>query len=151
MTLRRQNPSPTLGEHCVPSPDAKTRSGAEGGSSKRHFYRPLPKEFRHDGFEYHQTAREGSAAIYEQIWNGCGNAAVCYEVVLIWRRKGFQIGDRFVEPAEVYPNSEGWGVDGWTAEDKQAAFRKLQTLVVERARTFRAKRSAAVSSHIESE
>jgi hypothetical protein len=72
----------------------------------------LAKEFRHDGFEYHQTAREKSAAIYEKIWNGCANAAVCYEVVLIGRHKGFQIGDRFVEPAEVYPNSEAWGVDG---------------------------------------
>jgi hypothetical protein len=90
----------------------------------------LPKEFRGDGFDYRQIAREGSAAIYEQIWNSYANAALCYEVVRIRRRKGFQIGDRVVQPAEVYPNSEAWGVDGWTAEDKEAAFRKLRAIAV---------------------
>jgi len=127
MTARRQEPPPTIAEHpVVPLPAEKTRAGAEGGSSKRHFYKPLPKEFRHHGFDYRQIARERSAAIYQQIWISCFNAAVCYEVVRIRRREGFHIGDRFVEPAEVYPNSEAWGVDGWTAEDKDTAFRKFR-------------------------
>jgi hypothetical protein len=33
-----------------------------------------------------------------------------------------------VEPAEVYPNSEAWGVDGFTLTDKEAAFAKLSEL-----------------------
>jgi len=82
-------------------------------------------------------------AIYEQIWNCCSNPAVCYEVIRIRHREGFQIGDRFVEPAEVYPNSEAWGVDSWTMQDKVAAFRKLREAVVEPAGTFRGKRSGA--------
>ena len=32
------------------------------------------------------------------------------------------IGGRFIEPAEVYPNSEAWGVDGFTLTDKDATF-----------------------------
>ena len=89
----------------------------------------MPKEFRRDGFLYQQIAREGNAAVYEQSWSGCPNPSVCYEVIRIRRRDGFQIGDRFVEAAEVYPNSEAWGVDGFTFRDKDAAFTKLGTLV----------------------
>ena len=32
----------------------KTSATAEGGSKKGHFYKPLPKEFRRDGFNYRQ-------------------------------------------------------------------------------------------------
>jgi hypothetical protein len=73
-----------------------------------------------------QVAREGNAAIYEQTWSDCHNPSVCYEVIRIRRRDGFQIGSRFVEPAEVYPNSESWGVDGFTVTDKGAVFAKLR-------------------------
>jgi hypothetical protein len=89
----------------------------------------LPKEFRHDGFTYRQTAREGNAAIYEQTWNGCLDPSVSYEVIRIRRRDGFQINGRFVEPAEVYPNSEAWGIDGFTLTNEDAAFAKLRDLV----------------------
>ena len=49
----------------MPPVTAKTRATAEGGTKKGH-YKPLPKEFRRDGFNYRQIAREGNAAIYEQ-------------------------------------------------------------------------------------
>jgi hypothetical protein len=72
--------------------------------------------------------REGNAAIYEQTFTGCSNPSVCYEVVRIRRREGFHIGARFVEPAEVYPNSEAWGLDGFTVTDRDAAFARLREL-----------------------
>jgi hypothetical protein len=109
-------------------PSRKTRARAEAGSKKGHSYRPLPKEFWRDGFTYRQIAREGDVAIYEQAWSGCSNPSVCYEVVRIRRREGFQIDGRFVEPAEVYPTSESWGVDGFTFTDKEAAFAKLREI-----------------------
>lgn len=43
-------------------------------------------------------------------------------------RDGFQIDGRFVEPAEIYPKAEAWGVDGSTFTDKDAAFAKLQEI-----------------------
>jgi hypothetical protein len=46
--------------------------------------------------------------------------------VRIRRREGFEIDGRFVEPAEVYPNSDAWGVDGFTFTNKDAAFAKLR-------------------------
>jgi hypothetical protein len=92
----------------------KTRARAEAGSKKQRSYKPLPTQFRRERFNYRQIAREGDAAIYEQTWSGCSSPSVCYEVVRICRREGFQIDGRFVESAEVYPNSEAWGVDGFT-------------------------------------
>ena len=110
----------------IAPPVPKTLATAEGGSEKPRFYKPLPKEFRRDGFAFRQIARQGNAAIYEQRWTGCAEPSVCYEVIRIRRREGFEIGGRWVPPAEVYPNSEAWGVDGFTLSDKDAAFAKLR-------------------------
>ncbi len=112
----------------IQRPVPKTRATAEGGGKKRDSCKPLPRRFRREGFDYRQIAREGNAAIYEQTWSGCAESSVCYEVIRIRRREGFQIDGRFVEPAEVYPKSEAWGVDGFTLTDKDAAFAKLREL-----------------------
>ena len=103
----------------------KASATAEGGNKKSR-YKSLPKEFRRNGFAFQQIARQGNAAIYEQRWTGCTEPSVCYEVIRIRRREGFEIGGRWVPPAEVYPNSEAWGVDGFTLSDKDAAFAKLR-------------------------
>ena len=110
----------------IPSLCPKTRATAEAWGKKGRSYKPLPIRLRRDGFDYRQIARERDAAIYEQRWSGPSNASVCYEVIRIRRREGFQIDGRFVEPAEVYPNSEAWGVDGFTLTDKDAALAKLK-------------------------
>jgi hypothetical protein len=115
--------------HSIALSAEKARATIEGGCKKRHSYKPLPTQFRHGGFDYRQITRERNAAIYEQIWIGCRNPSLSYEVIRIRRREGFEIAGRFVEPAEVYPNSEAWGVDGWTMQDKDAAFRKLREVV----------------------
>jgi hypothetical protein len=107
---------------------SKTRATAEGGCKKRHFYKPLPTRFERNKFDYRQIAREGNAAIYEQT-RKVNEDSAAFEVIRIRRREGFEIDGRFVEPAEVYPNSEAWGVDGWTMQDKDAAFRKLREVV----------------------
>jgi len=122
----RLRPQPVRNSLCL-SPH-KTSARAEAWGQKGHFYRPLPKKFQRDGFIYRQIAREGDAAIYEQTWSGCANPSVCHEVISIRRREGFKIDGRWVEPAEVYPNSEAWGVDGWTVLSRDAAFEKLREI-----------------------
>ena len=119
---------PALVGDSIQALGAKTRCAAEGGGKKRRSYKPLPKEFRRGGFTFREIAREGNAAIYEQRWTGCAEPSVCYEVIRVRRRDGFQIGGRFVKPAEVYPNSEAWGTDGFTLTDKDAAFARLSEL-----------------------
>ena len=112
----------------MPPETAKTRATTEARSKEGRFYKPLSKEFRHDGFTYRQITRKGDTAIYEQRWTGCAEPSVCYEVIRIRRREGFQIDGRFVEAAEVYPNSEAWGAYGVTFADKDRAFVKLHGL-----------------------
>ena len=111
----------------VPSLTSKASATAEGDSKKSR-YKSLPKEFRRDGFTFRQIARQGNAAIYEQGWTGCAEPSVCYEVIRIRRREGFQIGDKLIQPYEIYPNSEAWGVDGFTLTDRDAAFAKLREI-----------------------
>ena len=113
-------------------PTQKTRAAAEAGTEKGRFYKPLLKEFRHGGFTYRQIARDADAAIYEQRWTGCAEPSVCYEVIRIRRREGFQIGGRFVEAAELYPRSEAWGTDGFTLTHRDAALAKLREKITER-------------------
>ena len=108
--------------------ESKACARAEAWGEEGHSYKPLPTRFKRGGFLYRQIAREHNAAIYEQRWGGCADPSVCYEVIRIRKREGFQIGGRLVEAAEVYPNSEAWGIDGFTLTDKDAAFRKLQEL-----------------------
>jgi hypothetical protein len=108
----------------IPSSPAKTSATAEARSKKDHFYKPLPKQFRRDGFTYRQICREGDFAIYRQS----NKHSEAFEVIRIRRRDGFEIGGRFVEPAEIYPTSEAWGVDGWTLPDENSAFRKLREI-----------------------
>jgi hypothetical protein len=114
--------------HSLPPSATKTRATAEGGCKKCPSYKRLPKEFRHCGFSYRQIGRERNVAIYEQCSCGHAESSVCYEIVRIRRREGFEIHGRFVEPAEIYPSSEAWGRDGITVTDKEAAFAKLREL-----------------------
>src|SRR5262249_16974403 len=95
---------------------------------KGQFYKVLPRQFSHDGFQYRQIACEGGAAMYEQRCNDCAELGVCYEVIRIRRREGFRIGGRFVEPPESYPKAESWGTDGFTMTDKDAAFAKFREI-----------------------
>jgi hypothetical protein len=110
------------------APGIKTRASPERGGKKGHFYKPIATQFRHDGFNFRQIVREGDVAIYEQTWTGCADPSICYEVVRIRQREGFQVGGNFVEPAEVYPRSEAWGTDGFTLTDKDAAFNKFRQM-----------------------
>jgi hypothetical protein len=115
----------------LPPATAETRATAEAGSKKGRFYKLLTKEFRRGGFQYRQIAREGDAAIYEQRWTGCAEPSPAYEVIRIRRREGFRIGTRFVEPAEVYPASEAWGVDGFTFTNRNKAWAKFSEISLE--------------------
>jgi hypothetical protein len=115
----------------LPPRTIKTRARAKRGTKKGHSgtcYKPLLTRLRRNGFDYRQIVREGDAAIYEQTWDGCSSPSVAYEVVRIRRREATEIAGNFIEPHEVYPSSNAWGVDGFTYTDKDAAFAKLREL-----------------------
>jgi hypothetical protein len=128
MNQRTKNQPSALSGRSLPLPAEKTRPRVDGITSEGHSYKPLPKKFRRDGFEYRRIAREGDAALYEQRWTRCAEPSVCYEVIHVRQREGFQIQDRFVKPFEAYPSSKRWGVRGFTFVDKDTAFAKLRQL-----------------------
>ena len=115
----------------IPPSSRKTSAAAEGGTKKGRFYKPSQKEFRREGFNYRQIAREGDVALYEQRWTGCPDAAACFNVIRVRQREAFQIGRKFVEPAEVHPASERWGVDGFTLTDRNKAWDKFFEISLE--------------------
>jgi hypothetical protein len=117
-----------VGGPPIPPSTQKTSATADAATKERHSYKPLPKQLRHDGFTYQQIAREREAAIYEQTWTERRSPSIAYEVVRVRRRDGFQIGSRFIPPAEVYPRSERWGQLGWTFCNKSTAFAKLREI-----------------------
>jgi hypothetical protein len=131
MSSQTRNTPPSLAELSVPSSVEKTSAGAEGGSSKCPSYKPLPKEFRRDGFNYRQIAREGDVALYEQTWLSCAEPSRSYEVILIRRRDGFQIGEKLIQPYEIYPNCDAWGTDGFTVTDRDKAWAKFIEISLE--------------------
>ena len=97
--------APQITTNCSPplpkgTFDIKTRATAQARGKKCHSYKPLASRFRRDAIDYRQIAREGDAAIYEQTWCGCSDPSVCYEVVRIRRREGFQITAEVVREDE---------------------------------------------------
>jgi hypothetical protein len=127
---KQKRPRSFVGSPIPPS-SWKTRARPEGGTKKGRFYRTLPTRFRLNSFEYRQLARKGDIALYEQVWSGCAEPSPSYEVIRIRRREGFRISGRFVEPAEVYPNSEAWGADGFTFPDRNKAWGKFFEISLE--------------------
>lgn len=125
--LLRTKRRPAFVGDWIQLPTPKARATAEACSNKGHFCRPLPSRIRHRGFDYEQIHREGDFAIYRQTWEGNEHSAA-FEIIRIRRREGFHIDGRFVEPAEVYPNSEAWGIDGFTLTDKDLAFTRLRKM-----------------------
>jgi hypothetical protein len=123
-TPSRTKRSRAFSRNSIPLPARKANAAAEGGGKKRHSYKPLATQFRRGGFDYRQIYREGDFAMYRQTWKGNEHSAG-FEVIRIRRRDGFQIGDKFVEPYEIYPNSEAWGVDGFTFTNRNKAWAKF--------------------------
>src|SRR5262245_51119839 len=60
------------GETSEGRPALKTRPVEKCLARKGH-YKPIATEFKHDGFNYRQIAREGDVAIYEQRWRDSEN------------------------------------------------------------------------------
>jgi hypothetical protein len=85
-----------------------------------------------EGVGPRQPIGSGRRVSTPRIFFCCAEPSVCYEVIRIRQRQGFQIGGRFVEAAELYPRSEAWGTDGFTLTDKDAAFVKLREKITER-------------------
>lgn len=84
---------------------------------------PLPTTVRSDGFTLEQVVRDGDVAVYSKTKPG--HLKTTFEVIRVGSHKGFEIGGKQIPPAETYPSSNQWGVNGWTCPTKEAAFKKM--------------------------
>lgn len=115
----------TPSQLSTPSRHNQRAATAALGGKEYHTHRPLPLRFCHDGFDYRQIARDENAAIYAQ---SLGEKVVAYEAIRVRRHDGFLIHGKKIEAAEIYPRSAAWGVDAWTYQDRESAFRRMKRL-----------------------
>jgi len=90
-------------------------------------YKPLGTTFQKNGFRFKQLFREGDIALFHKVHLNPAHDGG-FEVVQISRHDGYEIAGNKVEPAEMYPNSESWGVKGFTYPDLFHAETKFEKL-----------------------
>ena len=86
---------------------------------------PVKVEFSVGQFLYRQLERIGDLAIYAQVRE---STILAYEVVKIKRHNGYEIAGIQIEPAEMYPASSFWGINGWTYTSYDKAESKFERL-----------------------
>jgi len=86
-------------------------------------YKPIEKTFRKNGFDYQEVWREGDFAIYKQ--SKSITTKIWFEAVQITRHDGYEIAGNKIEPSEVYPSSEKWGLLGFTCSSLEAAHKRI--------------------------
>ena len=112
----------------IPPAVSKARARLISTSKEADNYKPLKTLFQRGEFNYKQIAREKDVAVFEQIWRGCSEPTVCWEVAVIRRHNGKTIKGHWVAPSEFYPSSSEWGKYGFTFTNKDEAFAKLREI-----------------------
>jgi len=85
----------------------------------------LPETFRQDGFDFRILRRRGRVALL--VKRKPGLQLESFEVVLIRtlpERKAF---GKYLPAAEYLPNSESWGICGWTFTTREDAERRFES------------------------
>lgn len=87
----------------------------------------LALELKKNGFTYRQFDRNAYKAIYSQF---CHDAKkiIAYEVFHVKSHNGYEIQGNYIEPAEMYPSNESFGVSAWSIKDKDDALTKYVSL-----------------------
>lgn len=96
-------------------------------------YKPLQTDCVKNGFRLTQLYREGDFAIFHKV--GIANLTrqkdvdVGFEVVIVARHNGYELGGVKIEPAETYPCSSQWGAMGWTYRTLMEAEQRFGKLI----------------------
>ena len=88
--------------------------------------KPLPTEFRSDGYCFQLLRRAGTVALLakRKTPRSCPN----FEVVIIQTRPAEQIFGNRLPAREMMPPSESWGVLGWSDSNFPAAETRFNRL-----------------------
>ena len=89
--------------------------------------RALPTQFRIDGFDFVQIAREGDVALFRKTKPPLSFET--FEVTIVQKRQEHQWPDGRVTPAhEAMPGNEDWGTHGWSLQSLDRAWEKFAEL-----------------------
>lgn len=94
----------------------------------------LPTEITKSGFTYRQIAREGNVAVYSQHLKGRSGTPLAYETIVIKSHDGYTIGNKCIEPSEMYPGNElfgtlGFSYSGLMKDAKKIALDKMAKII----------------------
>ena len=91
----------------------------------------LEKSFVSDKhkFQFEQLARTGNIALYKKSL--IEGTTYGFELIKITSHNGYEMGGVWIEPAEMYPGNEQWGVKGfsYTQERFEQALEHFDRLV----------------------
>jgi hypothetical protein len=87
----------------------------------------LDKVITKKGYTYTQVYREGKLAIYKQQ----KHERCFYEAIRIKSHNGYTLGGAYIAPAETYPSSSVWGIDGFTYHTVEEAHKRLEKMKLE--------------------
>ena len=76
--------------------------------------KPLPIQFKKNGWQFEQMNREGNLAIFRKWKKPQGITIESFEVVKISQNPAYSIAGKEIPAAEGYPCSEQWGTRGWS-------------------------------------
>jgi len=89
----------------------------------------LDKEFSSNGFVFKQIHREKNYAIYERRYENSDKKH--YEAIRIQSHNGLVIAGNKIAPSEYYPNSNSWGLHGFTCVSRENAYKRLDKMMEE--------------------
>lgn len=92
----------------------------------------LEKEFDKNNFHHRQIHRDGQFAIYERYWIPSEGEHKHWEVIKILKQNArtFPNGTHYPEQ-EAYPSDNTWGTYGFTCTSKEAAYKRLESMMNE--------------------
>lgn len=90
-------------------------------------YKPLRESFTESGFVHEILERTGDIAIFRRFKQGSSREH--FEVIRVCKHNGFRINGVDIPPAETYPPTTQWGVNGWTLPDEESARAKAAELL----------------------
>lgn len=88
----------------------------------------IPSAFTERGFSHREIERKGEWRLFERQVHGKAH----WEVVRIRIAQPFTVRGVEYPLREVYPNSEAWGIDGFTYTVLDSARQKLETIAGQR-------------------
>lgn len=92
--------------------------------------RPLATTFTKSGWNHEQIFRDGNIAIYRR-WKDAG-LPPHFETIRIDSHNGYEIGGKWIEPAESYPSEKSWGLYGFTFPTEAESRAKADLLITAR-------------------